>query len=87
MHNPLYYRVVRQGSQTAEFHECSRCQSPVFASATVDGQDYAVVNAGCLASSQSFGDSVPASFADESADQRAQRRARNWCLLTRLTVE
>ena len=86
VHNPLYYRIVRQGSETAEFHECTRCQVPVFASATVDEQDYAVINAGCLANTPGFNDPVPASFAGETADQRAQRRERNWCLLTRLTV-
>ena len=58
IHNPLYYRVVRQGSETAEFHECMRCQLPVFASATVDEQDYAVINASCVANPRGFGDSI-----------------------------
>jgi hypothetical protein len=86
VHNPLYYRIVQQGSGTADFHECTHCRMPVFASARIDGQDYAVVNAGCLANPQGFGEALPVSFTDESTDQRAQRRARNWCSLTRLTV-
>ncbi|MCX2975128.1 hypothetical protein EYC87_16210 [Halieaceae bacterium IMCC8485] len=86
IHNPLYYSVVRQGSETAEFHECMRCQLPVFASATVDEQDYAVINASCVANPRGFGDPVPAFFGAESVEQRAQRRMHNWCLLTQLTV-
>jgi hypothetical protein len=63
-----------------------RCQLPVFASATVDEKDYAVINASCVANPRGFGDPVPAFFGAESVEQRAQRRMRNGCLLAQLTV-
>lgn len=48
VHNPGYYSVTRQGMGMASFHECTHCRMPVFASASIAGEDYAVVNAACL---------------------------------------
>ena len=86
VHNPAYYKVTHHGTGMASFHECTHCQLPVFASASVDGEDYAVVNAACLANPRGFADPVPASFGHESLEERCKRWQRNWSSLVEVTV-
>jgi len=86
VHNPRYYSVTRQGMGMASFHECTHCRMPVFASASIAGEDYAVVNAACLSNPRGFADPVPVSCGDESAQQRTLRWQRNWSSLAKVTV-
>ena len=69
----------RFGTETADFHICRTCGVVPFATSTIDGRAYAVVNvnsfegvgAGELASS-------PSDFDGETVDSRLARRRRNW---------
>ncbi len=77
--NPDQHRLVRQGSGTADFHECRQCKQLVLVSSAIDGVVYGVINAACLQNQQSLiaGDEV--SFAGESTEARLARRRQNWC--------
>lgn len=75
-----FYRTVTHGTQTARFHECTYCDTPVFASSEVEGDHYAVVNAACVQAPEIFMPARSISFTDETLAQRQKRRKSNWCL-------
>jgi hypothetical protein len=65
-------------SHTAQCHFCSRCGVYTCAISTIDGRDYAVINANTL-----HGFTAPEtvrmlSFAGETTPDRLARRARTW---------
>jgi hypothetical protein len=78
IHNPELHRVIRHGTNTAEFHECSACNTLVFVSSIIDGAIYGVVNSQCLDNIE-LELPIKMEFTEESAQERLARRCRNWC--------
>jgi len=67
------------GTQTAEFHICSRCGVVPLVTSCIEGHLYAVVSVNAFegVAPQLLRRSA-ASFQDESEDLRLARRTRNW---------
>jgi hypothetical protein len=77
--NPLLVSKYAFGTQTAEFHICSRCGIVPLVTSRIEGHLYAVVSVNALegVAPQLLRRSA-ASFQDESEDLRLARRTRNW---------
>ncbi len=79
INNPRYHELLRQGTETAEFHRCTHCDEVVLASSEIDGDLYAVINAATLNNPSGFAEPVSADFDGEDVGDRLERRRRNWC--------
>ena len=86
VHRSALYRTVTHGTQTAQFHECTYCDTTVLASSEVDGDDYAVVNALCVQTPKGFVPGRAVSFSNETLAHRQSRRKANWCIFDGLEV-
>jgi hypothetical protein len=75
---PEHHRIIHQGTETADFHECSVCNRLVFVSSNIEGDIYGVINSRCL---RDLGLETPVhmQFTQESKQVRLERRRRNWC--------
>ena len=79
LRDPGKIAPYRFGTNTADFHVCSRCGVVPFVSCEYDGRMYAVVNVNTFhdAEGVSMARST-ASFGSEDAADRLDRRKRNW---------
>ena len=67
------------GTQTAEFHVCSRCGVVPVVTAAMDGNLYAVVNVNTFEeTARALVQQSPITFDDEDPATRLARRKRNW---------
>jgi hypothetical protein len=73
------HRVLGHGTHSAEFHECSRCDSLVFVTAHIDNTIYGVLNSKCFSDGTNFPPPQKISFDDETLEQRRGRWRNNWC--------
>jgi len=71
--------VVRNGTKTADFHECGECGILLCATWRDAGCLYGVVNVRCLEGADLLPDSDPIEFSNETVSERMERRRRNWC--------
>jgi len=85
VNNPRYHELLRQGTETAEFHRCSYCDQVVFASSEINGDLFAVISAASLHNPAGFAEPVLADFDGEPVGDRLDRRRRNWCGPVRIT--
>jgi len=72
----LYNHV--HGSCSADFVHCGRCNSLVFVRSTIEGCDYAVVEAGVLDDAVAIEHIESVDYASETLPQRLRRRADHW---------
>ena len=76
---PALLSRYRFGTQTADFHVCSRCGVVPFATSRIAQCTYAVVNVNSLEGSEVAAlPRAPVSFDGEGAGDRLERRQRNW---------
>lgn len=67
------------GTNTAEFHVCSRCGVVPIVTSCIDGQDYAVVSVNAFEGvDRTLIRQTPADFEGEEQGDRLARRQRNW---------
>lgn len=86
VHKPDSYKLVRQGSGTAAFHECSFCNMVVFVTAKIGGQTYGAINSACINNRQGFGAAVAMDFSVQDALEKTRRWQQNWCSPVSLTM-
>lgn len=77
-------KITRQGSGTAEFHECINC-GLVLVTSEIEGASYCVLNAKTLGIDVSAVDPNVRNFTGESIKDRLARRKLNWCPVCELT--
>lgn len=75
------HNVLKQGTETADFHQCLGCEQIVFASCVIDGEHYAVINAATLVDQHKLTNATDTDFDEESLDVRLARRKAKWCYL------
>lgn len=73
------HRVIRQGSQRAEFHECAGCGELVLVTATFEGETYGALNARCLRNKLEFTHATEVDYSNHTAEQKQERWRQNWC--------
>ena len=79
------HRVVQHGTNTADFHECSACNTLVFVSSKIGNETYGVINSICLPSIN-FELPINMHFSQESEEERLNRRRQNWCHPVLITI-
>lgn len=79
IHNSKLHRIVRQGSESAEFHECGNCGRIVLATVELDGELYGALNANQLKNPRGFASPVKTDWSGQSAAQKLERWRQNWC--------
>ncbi|MEM8564283.1 MAG: hypothetical protein AAGF57_18740 [Pseudomonadota bacterium] len=80
------HTVLKQGTETADFHQCLGCEQIVFASCIIDGKHYAVINAATLVDQHRLTDATDTDFDGESLDIRLARRKTKWCQLDAFNI-
>jgi hypothetical protein len=76
---PALVSTYAFGTQTADFHVCSRCGIVPVVTSRIDGHLYAVVNVNAFEGvDQTLLRRAPASFDGEGTGDRLARRKRNW---------
>jgi hypothetical protein len=73
-----HHKKVKQGSNTATFHECSYCDSLIAVTVDIDKTLYGILNARHLNNRIEFSDIVETDFDGQSVEQKKQRWQRNW---------
>ena len=73
------HRIHRQGTKTADFHECANCNDLVGVTARIDGDLYGALNANCLSNPQGFSPGVALDVSDLPAQAKLDRWRQNWC--------
>lgn len=73
------HKTVRQGSNTAVFHECGNCGVLVLVTADIDGEVYGALNANCLDNPLGFCAAVEMDFSAQAAGDKMDRWKANWC--------
>lgn len=76
--NSAFHYIVCHGTNIAEFHECSNCNTLVFVSADINNSIYGVINSSCLPD-LNFEAPVKMQFSQETTHERLVRRSQNWC--------
>jgi hypothetical protein len=76
--DPAQVSLYAFATRTATFHVCARCGVVPLVTSEIAGRIYAVVSATVLDVDPALVRRVPASFDDESLDDRLARRARGW---------
>lgn len=76
--HPEHHRIIHQGTETADFHECSACNRLVFVASNIEGGIYGVINSRCL-HDLNLDNPVNTHFTQESTQTRLARRRRSWC--------
>ncbi len=74
-----HHLKIKQGSETATFHECSYCNSLIAVTVEIDNTLYGILNAEHLNNKIEFSAAVETDFDGQSADQKQQRWQHNWC--------
>lgn len=86
IHNPKSHRIVRHGTNTADFHECTACNMLAFVSSDIEGMVYGIINSNCL-TNINFDSPVKMKFTHETEPERLSRRRQNWCQLSSITIK
>lgn len=73
------HNIVRNGTKTADFHECGECGDLLCVTWRDAGCLYGVVNARCLEGDHLLPDYEPIEFVNETVSERMERRRRSWC--------
>lgn len=73
------HRIVRHGSNSAEFHECINCGELILVTATIDGEVYGALNARCLDNRLGFANATDVDYSGDTAAQKQARWRQNWC--------
>jgi hypothetical protein len=77
--NPALVSRYAFGTQTADFHVCTRCGAVPLVTSAIDGRTYAVVNVNTFENVDASLLRKDSSNVDgESTDDRLSRRKRNW---------
>lgn len=77
--DPALVSQYEFGTETAQFHVCSRCGVVPLVTSRIDGRLYAVVSANALEGiDSSLFDRAPSNVEGEDRDSRLARRQRNW---------
>jgi hypothetical protein len=74
-----HHHKVKQGSETATFHECSYCNSLIAVTVEIDQILYGILNAKFLNNKIEFADAIETNFDGQSIEEKRQRWQRNWC--------
>lgn len=74
-----HHRKLKQGSETATFHECSYCNSLIAVTVEIDQILYGILNAKFLNNKIEFADAIETNFDGQSIEEKRQRWQRNWC--------
>ena len=74
-----HHHKVKQGSETATFHECSYCNSLIAVTVEIDQILYGILNANFLNNKIEFADAIETNFDGQSIEEKRQRWQRNWC--------
>ncbi|TNE44709.1 MAG: hypothetical protein EP343_29035 [Deltaproteobacteria bacterium] len=73
------HSIYRFGTETADFHVCSRCGCVPFVTCEIDGQVYAVVNTKTFGSIENYPlEESTADFGNEDVSVRLARRKKFW---------
>ncbi len=72
------HKIVRNGSGTADFHECKSC-GVVLVTSEIENVLYSVINAKALSLKDYTLDPKVKNYNGESVDERLSRRKKNWC--------
>ncbi|NND66146.1 MAG: hypothetical protein HKN19_01045 [Halioglobus sp.] len=75
----LGYRVVQQGSETAQFYECDHCGAVLVATVEAEGDTYGALNARHLRNPQGFAAPVEVDYSGQDAAEKVARWRSNWC--------
>jgi len=77
--NPALVSQYEFGTETAQFHTCSRCGVVPLVTSRIDGRLYAVVSVNALEGiDPSLFNRAPSNVEGEDRDFRLARRQRNW---------
>lgn len=87
IHNEKMHYIHKQGSRSAEFHECANCEDLVFVTAQIDGEIFCAINAKCLNNPQGFSAGKEMDLSDQSAAEKLDRWRQNWCRLVLVTSQ
>jgi hypothetical protein len=79
IHRPEHHRIITQGSRTARFHECTSCNTVVFATALLEREHYGILNAHCLQQYPDLAAPVQTDFSTQDPERKRSRWRRNWC--------
>ncbi len=74
-----HHRQVKQGSETATFHECSYCNSLIAVTVEIDQILYGILNAKFLNNKFEFSEPVETNFENQSKQLKLDRWQKNWC--------
>ncbi len=77
INNPQQHKSVQQGTNTADFHECTNC-GLVLVTCEIEGVVYAVLNAKVLALKNYSLNQTLNDLTNESIDLRLARRQKTW---------
>ena len=72
------HSIVRHGTETASFHECTRCGELVLVTSEINSVVYGVINARCLTGAE-LQLALPMNIGEETTLARFVRRQKNWC--------
>ncbi|MDP6706172.1 MAG: hypothetical protein QF893_07515 [Alphaproteobacteria bacterium] len=79
VHDEAFVSQYRFGTETAEFHLCSRCGVVPFVTSMIEGKLYAVVNVNSFEGiDPSCYSRAVTDFDGEKTEDRLDRRKRNW---------
>jgi hypothetical protein len=77
--DPALHQRYRFGTQTADFHVCTRCGAAPFVTCVIDGHEYAVVSVRAFDGFDPTRLAIaPADFDGEGTDARLERRRQRW---------
>ena len=79
IHKEGKHRIHRQGTKTAEFHECTNCHDLVCVTAWIDGDLYGALNSNCLSNPRGFSPGIKIDVSDQTAATKLDRWRQNWC--------
>ena len=79
IHYENNHKIIRHGTESADFHECKNCKKIVFATSEIDNIIYGVINSECIENKDHLKESQPYSYEGETLEERLRRRQKNWC--------
>lgn len=77
--NESLHKIVKHGSNSAEFHECAGCGEVVLVTAIIADEMYGALNANRMTNKHGFSEPVQTHFSNQSAEQKRERWHQNWC--------
>lgn len=77
--NEDFHRIVMQGSESAEFHECRNCGDLVCVTAAIDGELYGALNSHCLENKLGFASAIECNLSHQTPSEKKDSWRKNWC--------